>query len=142
MGRGIVGVGLLLVAVGAAGCKGLAGRDAPIELAVSVAHRVADVPVPAGFSLDESRSFRIDSPIIVYHVYRGFRVSRHDVVRFYEKQMPVARWQPIGRVEAGGRRLLAFERDGEKCLIHVRKRSPLWTRLTIEVVGPAVPTAG
>jgi len=139
MERSLAGLLILAVLAGAAGCKstGPAGGAQSQGLAVSATYRTADVPVPTRFTLDESVSFQVESPLIVHHVYRAFRVPRRHVVRFYRDQMPVARWQPIGRVDAGGVRLLVFERDGQKCLIHIKRSFRFWTRLKIEVVGPA-----
>lgn len=105
------------------------------ELPVSTACRVDDVPVPAPFSPDAARSFGSESPLIAHHVYRAFQVDPDLVERFYRKQMPVARWEPMGRVEAGGRRMLLFGRGAERCLIHIERDRFLRTVLTIEVVG-------
>jgi len=129
--------GLLLVLIGAAAAAGCQTGRATGELLVSAGARVVDVPVPVHFARSDHRSFDHIGPseIIVHHVYHAFNVSRTSVTAFYRKQMPVAGWRPIGELEVSGRRLMAFDRGDEKCLIHIKKKFFLLTIIKIEVVG-------
>ncbi len=142
----------ICVAVGvaaavAAGCNGQsqdinrtsgtvqAPRPVPV-LRATGRPNIPDVPVPVGFSLDESRSRNYDTGVarFVDHLYKGSK-ERWEVARFYRDQMPVSRWTYVTDVFAQGVHTLEFEKGSERCVINIRKGSFFWPwhRTYIEV---------
>ena len=91
-----------------------------------------DVPVPSGFKLLPSYSYSFQSGSIRAGVlvYKGMPDADR-VVAFYREQMPINGWTTLSIVEYG-KRLLAFDRTNETCVINVEPRS-FSTRITITV---------
>lgn len=137
-----VTVGLTLALVG---CRALRPGGKPPQtqktLRPSLTRYRGDVPVPEGFVLRAERSFYVERPLLARLVYEARGVNTVALIRFYLKEMPVARWQRTAQVEAAGRTVLVFHRDGEVCLIHIEHPAGLLprTRLTVEIVGPPEP---
>lgn len=88
------------------------------ELAPMMRPPVPDLPVPAGFKLDEggSRSFSAAGTRYVDHVYRG-RADKYEVARFYRRHMPLCRWTMVTDMFVQGKIMLDFEKEGERCRI-------------------------
>ena len=132
------GSAAILLAAGAlAGCQTPVGPVAE-PLVARTDHPIPDVPVPAPFAIDRGESLDHTSPTmrLIRHVYTARSVSPAAVARFYRRQMPIGSWQPLGEVEGGGGRLMAFGRGDEKCLIHIgRDRWPVRTIIAVEVIG-------
>jgi hypothetical protein len=139
----------VLAATVLAGCNG--GRQAQVQqpagtvqtrpplapaLTPKYKPNIPDVPVPAGFSLCESRSRNYDTGVarFVDHLYKGSD-DKWDVARFYREQMPVSRWTYVTDVFAQGTYTLEFEKGSERCVVNVRKGSWFWPwhRTYIEV---------
>ena len=99
----------------------------PPALVAKYKPNIPDVPVPAGFSLDEGRSRNYDTGVarFVDHVYRGSK-DKWDVARFYREKMPVSRWTYVTDVFAQGTYTLEFEKGSERCVVNVRNGSWFW----------------
>lgn len=98
----------------------LAGCQAPGELKPQAKPVIADVPWPEGFSYDEAKS-RSDSAAgsrFIDHHYKG-SISKYDVQRFYEKQMPANQWAPVRNWVLGGDILMYFRKGNEFCMVTV-----------------------
>ena len=83
---------------------------------------IPDVPVPAGFALDESasRDFAAAGARYVDHVYHGGD-GRFAVARFYKRQMPAARWVLVTSLFVQGDLMLDFEKQTERCRVVIKK---------------------
>ena len=76
---------------------------------------VEGVPVPAGSVLDDQGVYDGGEGIVMAF-YTNARLGPGEVLRFYERQMPLLGWTPLaGR--AGLPRERTFERDGVPVLI-------------------------
>ncbi len=112
--------GLLFCLVAAYGCT-TAEKNPSGELQAKARTHVTDVPVPNGFDLEEkrSRSYKNQGGLRwVDYLYEG-RAEKFDIIRFYEKQMPVYHWDPQTTQTAQGQTSLDFTKEHERCRITV-----------------------
>jgi len=129
---------LSLLAAGCAlsGCAWFSGAPNPgVELAAVAKPPVADLPVPFGFTLDESKSRSFDSGVarLVDHFYWG-SASKFAVSRFYKKAMVARRWRFVSETLSLGDQNLRFERPGETCRVRITPGSWLHpTKLKLEL---------
>ncbi|MFP3938194.1 MAG: hypothetical protein ACLFVW_07605 [Phycisphaerae bacterium] len=135
--------GLLVPLVGCGNSGQANARDnnrsnrAP-ELVGQARPPVADLPVPAGFSLDEqkSRGFTTGGARWVDHVYKG-SADKFAVARFYKRNMPINNWDLMTDMFVQGDIILTFEKQREAARVVVGKGSlfnptqvslQLWTK--------------
>jgi hypothetical protein len=93
--------------------KSAAGNvEPPRGLIAQARPPIQDVPVPIGFSLEESRSrsFYGGGVRWVDHTYKG-NEDKFDVMRFFQKHMPANRWKPMSNRFVQGRIKLEFEKE-------------------------------
>ena len=118
------------------GCGWFSGASNPgAELAAVAKPPVADLPVPAGFKLDEGRSRTFDSGVarFVDHVYWG-PASKFAVSRFYKKAMVARKWRFVSETFSLGDQDLRFKRPGETCRVRITPGSWLHpTKLKLEL---------
>jgi hypothetical protein len=91
-------------------------------LAAANASPVADVPIPAGFRLQDRKSWarRAGTIRYVHHVYRGGDATQ-DVARFYLDEMATGAWRLASYREADGEFAILFESASEYCFIKITK---------------------
>lgn len=79
-----------------------------------------DLPLPAGFELQEqsSEDFLTGPLRYLRHLYTG-RADKSAVRKFYRHQMPLVRWTPVSDNLASGRYTMRFERGTETCLVTI-----------------------
>lgn len=108
------------------------------ELAAISRPPVADLPVPRGFRLNESRSrtFAEAGSRYVDHVYEG-NAGKYTLSRFYKRHMPIYRWVLTTDMLVQGEIILDFEKDNERARIIIgqgniivpsRVLAQVWTR--------------
>ena len=104
------------------------------ELVAQSQSTVADLPLPVGFDLDQSRSrsFAGGSARYVDLVYEG-RCDKTSLVSFFKKQMPANRWAITSYRFLQGQHTLDFEKDNERCSIIISEGSGLWKNTEIKV---------
>ena len=90
-----------------------------ISLPVMSKLRFDDIPVPAGFKLDQDKSFifQTEGTRVALLKYTG-RAKLQDLVEFYKEQMGLYNWELLNVVEYG-RSILSFERGGQSCIITI-----------------------
>ena len=83
---------------------------------------VHDVPLPAGFKLDERQSEdRVaEGHRAVKHVYQG-RGSLQAVKGFYQHNMPLVSWVPVKHSLNKGVYLLEYQKGNERCEIRIER---------------------
>jgi len=111
----------------------------PAELVAKSRPPIADLPVPIGFDLDESRSrnFAAAGARYVDHLYKGSR-DKFAVARFYKRQMPINRWTLVTDMFVQGDIMMDFEKDTERCRIVVSKGSlfhPVFIKVQLWTTG-------
>lgn len=83
-----------------------------------------DIPVPHNFRhLPDETAVLIDTNIRtgqMKYVATSF-VHTNDVIKFYEKHMPLHGWQKVFEKDAGWNRELTFKKDHEECKVIVNK---------------------
>lgn len=107
------------------------------ELAAQAHSTITDVPLPAGFELDASKSVYLGGATrLVKHVYKG-NGDQGAIVRFFKRQMPAQRWSmtsirqmPVG---SKGQWILDFVKDNERCEVTVTGRTSLFHNTEIDV---------
>ena len=100
---------------------GGAGDVGPVpELVAMRRPPIADLPIPIGFSLKESKSrnFSAAGARYIDHAYDG-RADKFAVGRFYKRQMPISRWTLVTDMFVQGDIMLDFEKDTERCRISI-----------------------
>ena len=107
---------------------------------------VADVPMPVGFYLDESksRSWQTGGVRFMDHLYKG-REDKFNVWRFYKRQMPVNQWTLVRDIYTQGEVLLEFDKGNERCSIMLTNGSlfyPTYVKVLLSMaakvdLGPA-----
>jgi hypothetical protein len=117
---------LVIAAAAVPGCSILGGgsaQDSGANLITAPNPPIADVPVPAGFSLVQKKS---NSKVIpssnvrfVDHLYSG-REDFLPVVRFYRDQLPANGWQWVDQTQTGSEMSLHFTKNNEDCRITIR----------------------
>ena len=136
MRKTIMCLGLLAAGCALSGCAWFSGASNPgIELAAIAKPPVADLPVPAGFKLDEDKSRSNDSGVarFVDHLYWG-SASKFSVSRFYKKAMVARKWRFVSETFSLGDQNLRFDRPGEKCSVFITSGSWLHpTKLKLQL---------
>lgn len=113
-------------AIAPSGGSGLVARSEP---------PVADLPVPLGFKLDESRSRNYESAGVRFidHTYRGERANKDAVAQFYRRQMSNKGWDLRGSQMVRGTVLLRYEKADELCDVRIRAETPALGSRYVEV---------
>lgn len=121
---------------GLAGAGSLFVESSPsVELVGQARPPIPDLPTPVGFNLDETRSrnFVTVGSRYVDHLYKG-RAEKMAVVRFYQRHMPINRWEPITDVFSQGDMVMDFRKGGEFCRVTVAAGSllhPVYVKVNI-----------
>ena len=89
----------------------------PLEIAPTF--RFDDIPVPAGFRIEQFESFvfRTDYSRVGLLKYKG-KADPDRVVAFYKDQMSMYGWSLLSIIEYG-KRLLTFEKEDQSCIITI-----------------------
>ena len=149
--NGLKMAGMMLIALAvaaAAGCNRQTenepssssnGPPAPAELAATTRPPIPDLPVPAGFDLDQKYSRNLAAAGIrwVDHLYKG-SPDKFAVARFYRRQMPINRWTLVTEMFSTGSLKLDFEKQNERCHITVSDGSlfhPTYIRVELWTAG-------
>ncbi|MBL7081525.1 MAG: hypothetical protein ISS44_03065 [Candidatus Omnitrophica bacterium] len=113
----IILVGFLLV-----GCETIPQRTteiAPSLQALEPANmnRFGDIPVPAGFRLNQEKSFIMESGGVRTGIlkYTG-KADPTSLIIFYKNQMPIYNWSTLNILQYADQ-MLNFEKDNESCII-------------------------
>jgi len=106
------------------GSRVSAGGTGPVgpipELVAMSRPPIADLPIPIGFDLNESKSRNFTAAGARYadHVYKG-SADKFAVGRFYKRQMPINRWTLVTDMFVQGDIMLDFEKDTERCRVTI-----------------------
>lgn len=121
---------LMLVAMTATGCQGNPGD----VLVAQPDPPLADVPLPAGFELEDMRSRSWNNPSFraIDYLFEG-QSDKFAVVRFLERQMPISRWTLTTNRFTQGRAELDFQKNKEQCHIAVYDSGGLFPKTYIHV---------
>jgi len=99
-------------------------KDMPLIAALN--SPIADVPVPAGFTMIKAESTSKVAPAsslrFVDHQYSGSD-DFLPVVRFYRDQLPTKGWTWIDQSQGSGQVMLHFTKNSEDCYITVKDGS-------------------
>jgi hypothetical protein len=115
---------VVLSAAAMPGCSlfGGGGHDSGLPLIAAPNPPIADVPVPAGFSLVKEKSTsKVTAPAnlrIVDHLYSG-NEDYLPVIRFYRDQLPPLGWQLVDQTQNGPETTLHFTKGNEDCRVTV-----------------------
>lgn len=92
---------------------------AATTLPVTEKLRFSDVPVPAGFKLDQNKSFvfQTEDTRVALLKYTG-RAKLQDLVEFFKEQLLLYNWELLNIVEYG-KSVLNFERGRQSCIITI-----------------------
>ncbi|GIW71216.1 MAG: hypothetical protein KatS3mg102_0758 [Planctomycetota bacterium] len=130
---------LVLAALGMAGTAALGSGCQSVEkieipnIFRQVPERpLVDVPVPVGFRYKERGSYIFNSNFRVARLLYDGTPGRDDTVAFMAEQMPLSKWEALGRGEVGNATVLRFRNELEECTVTVDRHRGL-TRLTIEI---------
>ncbi len=127
-GRTRMGLLLAALACAAVGCTpssssnnsggSSAAPSASPDLPALANPTVPDVPVPAGFKWDQSKSQNSATPgvRVISHIYKGSS-EKFAVARFYRKQMPISGWALRADTFDQGIVTLGFEKEAESCRV-------------------------
>jgi hypothetical protein len=128
------------------------GTVGPLPELVSMSRPpIADLPVPVGFDLAESKSrnFAAAGARYVDHVFTG-RADKFAVGRFYKRLMPINRWALVTDMFVQGDIMLDFEKDTERCRVTITDggffgsivvKIAVWTSGRIQAPSGAVRTS-
>ncbi|MFC1658825.1 hypothetical protein ACFL1D_05530 [Candidatus Omnitrophota bacterium] len=113
------------------------GQSAVEDLQPSASLGVNDVPVPAGFTILEDKSFISQNAGMRAGILRYTGVAdAENVVSFYKNQMPVHNWVLLNILEYG-EQMLNFERENEICLITITpRRGRVWISISLAPKSP------
>ena len=91
-------------------------------LAVRANLRFSDIAVPAGFKLDQNKSFvfQTEETRVALLKYTG-RASLEDLITFYQEQMLIYNWELLNIVEYD-KSILNFERASQSCIVTIEPR--------------------
>ena len=111
-----------------------------MDLVAQARPPIADLPIPIGFSLEESksRSFEAGGLRYIDHVYQG-RSDKFAVKRFFERHMPISRWTLVTDMFIRGDITMDFEKESERCRILVSPSgvlSAIQLKITVWTSGP------
>ena len=114
------------------------GKSTAVNLIPAAGSPISDVPVPAGFLIDMSKSNSHVVPASqfrsVYHEYKGDDYLLQ-VVRFYRDQLPTKGWTMIDQNQLKDRVTLRFTKGKEDCSVTVWEGT-MDTHIII-TIGPA-----
>lgn len=106
------------------------------DLIVSASSPIADVPVPAGFTMidDQSTSQVVGTTrTFVDHMYKG-PDDLLPVVRFYRTQLPQKGWTNVDQAQMHEEISLRYAKGAEECLVTITPKK--WykkTRIRIQI---------
>jgi len=137
-------LGTLVLVAAVAGCSGHkaavkapeAGQD---KLTSERDFFIEDVPLPAGFKVQRSKSWGSETPAVrFYRVLAKGSTNVERVAKFYkERKMPLHGWHFVEQNLTPAGMVLEFAKEGEKCRINIDRRVlSTYIRLTL------VPTGG
>jgi len=108
--------------------------DPAVELIARYQPYIPDVPVPVGFKLDQakSRDYTFGAGRFVDHVYKG-RDDKMAVKRFYERQMPINRWELTTTMFVVGDVVMDFEKETERCRVAVDDSGGIVNRTCVKI---------
>jgi len=107
------------------GCATTAQSNRPQTLTACQNPQELDVPFPASFRFaeDASEDYRDGRRrVYVRHRYVG-SADKQTVRRFYQQEMPLARWSLISNANLHGVYVLRYEKGAEACEITIRDAS-------------------
>jgi len=114
------------------------------SLIASASSPIADVPVPAGFSMESNSTSSVvasSSLRIVDHYYKGSD-DFLPVVHFYRDQMPQKGWNLLDQNQAGEKVTLHFSKNSEECYVAINSGTfDSHIRVQIFPVGTKTTTA-
>ena len=129
LSRLAIALTLAVSATAMPGCSifgGGSSHDSGAMLITAPNPPIADVPVPAGFSLVKDKSTsKWSTPSnmrIVDHDYSG-NEDYLPVIRFYRDQLPPLGWQLVDQTQSGPETTLQFTKGNEVCSVTVRSRA-------------------
>jgi hypothetical protein len=132
------------LAIFAAGCRGWRRSEVPADegivsseaLALASSLRFSDIPAPRGFVYvrGESWTFEAAKGVRLAELHYRGSASLHDVVQFFEEQMPISGWRKEMSVgpEIKKRLLFRHSKKSERCKIVVETRGG-YTYVVIEI---------
>lgn len=92
-------------------------EEMPLEVAATL--RFDDIPVPAGFRIDQFGSFAFQTEYSRVGLLKYKGSAKPDkVVAFYKDQMPLYGWALINIIEYG-KRIINFEKEGQSCIVTI-----------------------
>jgi hypothetical protein len=99
---------------------------------------IADLPVPIGFDLSETRSRNLAAAgaRFVDHVYTG-RSDKFAVWRFYKRLMAINRWVLVTDKFIQGEIQMDFEKEAERCQVTILNGGFLQPTVVKIVVMPS-----
>ena len=116
---------MLVVWLGGCGLFG-GGSNAGTPLIADSRSPISDVPVPAGFTMDENSSSKLitgSALRLVDHRYKGGD-DLMPVVSFYKAQMPEREWTFVDLSQISGKEIsLHFSKRNEDCNVTVTRRT-------------------
>ena len=114
------GFGVLILAVGLAGCS----QNSASLLPAAPNPPVADIPIPKGMHIDLSRSQSTYAPgsniRLVNELYTGSD-PRLSVARFFLHNMPVYKWKLQEERQDPSAISLDFTKNQEECVITIKR---------------------
>lgn len=114
---------LLFVAAGM--LIGCTGPDPNADLVPQAVSPIADVPLPLGFEMDESKSKNRTEPTsgirVVDHLFAG-KEDKNAVAKFYRNRMSATRWTLANDRFDNGTWCLQFLKDKEQCDIKIYEK--------------------
>jgi hypothetical protein len=131
----------LLLAFGTVSCTGGHNKNAPLVAATNAP--IADVPVPAGFTMTPDSTSKVvpgNNLRFVDHRYKGSDDAM-PVAKFYRDQLPQQGWTWVDQNQArGGEISLHFTKKNEDCFITVTPGTwDTYVRIRIDPVGRNAP---
>lgn len=126
----IVGA-VALSAVAGLGCHRPGGVQ-PGDRQVASPHPFSDdIPVPAGFALEERTGTQASdgSDRVERHRYAG-KADKRAVRDFYIREMPLVRWSLSADAVVHGRYTLVFDRGDRRCTVVIHGSDGGWFRST------------
>lgn len=131
----------LLTAALLAGCGSSETDDGSRPLLADINSPIADVPIPAGFTMDKSEKesfsdvYGNSSLRFVKHHYTGGD-SYLVVAKFYRDQMPQRKWALVQQNQEGESLTLTFVKNNEDCIINI-KPSSFKTHVRVRILPSA-----
>jgi hypothetical protein len=119
----------------------MTGCQQPAEIKPQAKPVIADVPWPEGFVYDDikSQSNMAAGSRTIDHLYKG-RLSKYEVLRFYQKHMPPNQWTEVREAQMQGDVLMDFDKGNERCTIIITDGNwmyPTYIKVVLSSVGRA-----